>query len=281
MGSSTRQVRVTINGYRASVTLHDCGDPAAPTILALHGFTGSGADFTALQQALGNASASWILPDFMGHGKSEAPPVIDPYQLPAALRLIDQARAIARDSGKLLLLAYSMGGRLALHYLRYAVPLPAILIGTSPGLDGEIERSQRREADRVWIDMMGQSMERFCEAWEQQPLIRPQTAIQEPFRNELASRRRGNASVGLANSLAACGTGVLPSLWTCLGKLPPVVLCHGSEDAKFREIAQIMQATNNTFRVRDIPASGHSPHLEAPEAMANLVREELDSLLYR
>ncbi|MEX0326892.1 MAG: alpha/beta fold hydrolase [Puniceicoccaceae bacterium] len=280
MHSEQKRVLIPLAGYAASVTLHDCGDSAAPTLLALHGFGGSGKDFEQLRQSFGR-KVSWICPDFMGHGESESPDILDPYQLPAVLRLIDQARALAPDPGKVLLLGYSMGGRLALHYLRHATPMPALLIGISPGLQEAGERARRRQSDREWIQLMNGSMEQFCTKWEQQDLIHPQTLIEEPFRSHLASRRRRNSAVGLSNTLLASGTGVLTSLWTHLPRFPPLVLCYGSEDAKFGNIARKMQVANSRFVVREVPDSGHSPHLENPVELASLIEVELDSLLYR
>ncbi|MEX0330366.1 MAG: alpha/beta fold hydrolase [Puniceicoccaceae bacterium] len=274
------RVKVQVAGYAASMSQHNCGDPAAPTILALHGFSGSGKDFDPLRLALGS-TVSWICPDFMGHGESEAPEVLDPYRLPAVLSLIDQARSMAHDPGNILLLGYSMGGRLALHYLRYAKAMPALLIGASPGLQDATERAQRRQSDQEWIRRLDVSVEHFCNDWEMQPLIVPQTLIEEPFRSQLASRRRGNRKVGLQNALLAGGTGVLPSLWHHLSELPSISLCHGSEDGKFRETANRMQAAHAGFTVHELPDSGHSPHLENPKAMASLISGELDSPLYR
>ena len=281
MSSGERQVRIAVAGYTASVSVLDSANPSAPSLLALHGFTGSGEDFGQLRQALPAGEFSWIRPDFMGHGKSDAPDVVDPYQLPAVLRLIDQARSLAPDPDKVILLGYSMGGRLALQYLHHARPMPAILIGASPGLDNREERAARRASDRVWMELLDESMEGFCRKWEAQPLIEPQTRIEEPFRTSLAARRRGNSPSGLQNSLAACGTGVIPSLWNHLEKLPGLVLCHGSMDTRFRDIAHLMRKANPAFSVHEIPASGHAPHLENPAALAALLQGLPESLLYR
>ena len=135
----------------AAVTVRAARNRDAPTVLALHGFTGSGEDFLPLREALGADRAHWILPDFMGHGASSSPDVLDPYCLPAALRLIDAARRKAPDPRRVVLVGYSMGGRLALHYLRWAAPLPCLLIGASPGLEDPGERKTRRQQDRRWI----------------------------------------------------------------------------------------------------------------------------------
>ena len=275
MDSSTGRVTCNIAGYTASVALHGGSHPSKPTILALHGFSGSGKDFQPLREALGQDRVNWICPDFMGHGESESPNVIDPYTLPAAMRLIDFARQLAPDPNKVLLLAYSMGGRIALHYLRHARPLPAILIGSSPGLEDPEARNDRRINDQKWFSLLDNSMEIFCTAWEDQPLIRPQTTLPEPFRGKLAERRRRNSPTGLKHSLLICGTGVLPSLWNHIKSVPPVTLIHGELDEKCKGIALLLAQANSGMTVCEVPKAGHSPHLESPTAVASTVGEIL------
>jgi 2-succinyl-6-hydroxy-2,4-cyclohexadiene-1-carboxylate synthase len=265
---------ITVRGYRAAVRVRMAADPAVPTVLALHGFTGSGEDFAEVHSAAGAGSVNWICPDFMGHGASDSPPVLDPYCLPACLQLIDKARQLAPDPQRVILLGYSMGGRIALHYLLRAAPLPALLIGCSPGLADAAERAARRAADQAWIRLLADpaGMEVFAGAWERQALIEPQTRLPEPLRSALAGRRRANNPAGLANSLLATGTGALPGLWDQLDRLPPLLLAHGGHDLKFASIARAMAARNSAFSVKEIASAGHAPHLEQPAGVAAILR---------
>ena len=279
MGSEQTSTHLSVCGYPVAVNGDFAAGTSAPTILALHGFTGSGDDFLPLKEALGPGLANWICPDFMGHGRSACPPVLDPYTLPACLSLIDQARGLAPDPDKLVLLGYSMGGRLALHYLRWANPLPVILIGCSPGLLDPGDRAKRRKSDSAWISLLQSSLERFCVKWEEQPLINPQTLLPDPIRSALLERRRQNNPVGLVHSLLGSGTGVLPSLWNDLTNLPPLTLVHGQNDEKFGKVASEMQRTNQTFSIRSVPGCGHAPHLEKPALLAEILRETCNSLL--
>ncbi len=271
---------IQIAGYRASVAIHHAADPKAPTILALHGFTGCGEDFLPLRQALGERTAHWICPDFMGHGASDSPNVLDPYLLPATISLIEQARRMAPKPDRVLLLAYSMGGRLALHYLLRVQPLPAILIGTSPGLATASERANRRRADRKWIRLLSgrDPRDAFSREWERQSLIAPQTQLAEPLRSIIARRRRMNNPVGLIHSLMAAGTGALPGLWDKLDHLPPLTLAFGLADRKFGEVGAKMAGLNPHFQLMEIPGAGHAPHLERPSAISRLLVEKLGAL---
>ncbi|MFO7725460.1 MAG: alpha/beta fold hydrolase, partial [Oceanipulchritudo sp.] len=177
-----------LGGHRAHVRVLPAARADAPTLVALHGFTGSGADFGPLREALGGNRFGWILPDFMGHGHSEAPAVIDPYLLPNLLQLVEQSRRLAGDPARVHLLGYSMGGRIALQYLARARPLPCLLVSASPGLDDVEERRRRRQADRALIDLRTDTVEGFCTRWESLSLIFPQTRLGEPLASELQAR---------------------------------------------------------------------------------------------
>lgn len=271
---TTKWIRIA--GHSAAVHVWPAECPGAPVFLALHGFTGSGMDFLPLREAMGGPRFTWICPDFMGHGSSESPDCIDPYLLVNAFFLIDAARRLGEQAGRVHLLAYSMGGRLGLHYLRRASPLQAMFIGASPGLAGTDDRRARREADAGLIRPGPAAIGAFCDKWESQPLIAPQTRLAEPLRSELANRRRTNNPAGLRNTLLACGAGVLPDLWKDLPRLPPAHLLHGERDGKFSAIAEEMERIHPRFTRLSVPACGHSPHLENPGGLARLL---LDAVL--
>jgi 2-succinyl-6-hydroxy-2,4-cyclohexadiene-1-carboxylate synthase len=251
---------------------------SVPTILALHGFTGSGLDFLPLREALGPDPANWLLPDFKGHGESDSPDNPDAYSLNTALDSIERVRNLAPDPDNVLLLGYSMGGRIALHYLRRHTQLHAFLIGSSPGLVTNEERTGRIEMDDRWRQFLlagTHSVETFCENWESQPLIQPQNTLPDPLRRDIKARRRDNNPTGLAHSLYGLGTAALPELWSQLETLPPVHLVHGQRDVKFGEIARLMSEQNPAFEIHAIADSGHSPHLENPTVTAGYLARVL------
>jgi 2-succinyl-6-hydroxy-2,4-cyclohexadiene-1-carboxylate synthase len=271
------KIRVPLCGHHAAVNRYQpVGDNPQWSLVALHGFTGSGADFSALREAMSGLAIEWLCPDFMGHGASDKPTNVDPYRLPAALALIDRARRMARMGSRVILLGYSMGGRLALHYLKWAQPLPAILIGASPGIEDASERAKRRERDADLIRAASGNIEAFCEAWEGQELIQPQTLLPEPLRSQISGRRRQNNLLGLVNSLAGCGSGALPSLWSDLAQLPELACLYGEKDHKFSEIAMRMQAGCTRVHAHAIEAAGHAPHLENPDRVAAFLINHLE-----
>ena len=80
--------------------------------IALHGFTGEGADFADLRSHL-PAAADFLAPDLPGHGARRGLRQAGDYSLRAHLAIIDEA--VGGHEG-VTLLGYSMGGRLALHW---------------------------------------------------------------------------------------------------------------------------------------------------------------------
>lgn len=249
----------------------------AATLIALHGFTGSGLDFEALWDSPVLESCEWLCPDLPGHGKSVLPDNCDPCRLLPQLLLIDKLRSEVAHSGRVLLVGYSMGGRLALHYLHRARPLPCFLIGASPGIAEAAARKKRRLADRQLIDPEACDIDTFCERWESQPLIAPQKRICEPMRSRIAERRRRQSPRGLAASLAGCGTGALPGLWAKLPSLPPFHCMAGANDKKFVEISRRMKARNPRIQYWTLKGCGHAAHLEDPDGVAAILARDITS----
>jgi 2-succinyl-6-hydroxy-2,4-cyclohexadiene-1-carboxylate synthase len=78
--------------------------------------------------------------------------------------------------------------------------------------------------------------------------------------------------VGLARALRGLGTGALASVWDRLGELTvPVALVVGERDEKFRGIATRMAAGLPRAQVVVVPGAGHAVHLEAPDAVAEVI----------
>ena len=235
----------------------------APTLVLLHGFTHTGRSWDPVMAALGERYRA-LAPDIRGHGTaSQAQPV-------TVEAVIGD---VAEAGGEAFTLAgYSMGARLALHA---ALALHdrverLILIGASPGIADQAERSARREADERLADETEElSIEEFAHQWASNPVLADQPPT---VRAAAAADRLQNSPTGLARALRALGTGALPSLWGRLGELQmPVVLVVGERDLKFQTITKQMAEAIPHAEVTVVARSGHAVHLEAPQAVARAI----------
>ena len=244
----------------------------AATLLALHGFTGSGRTWDALAAALG-PDVAVVAPDLPGHGANLPDDEAEYALARTAERLWEalDARGVARPH----VLGYSMGGRLALRValLRPGRVRALVLESASPGIAGEAERAARVARDRALAaDVERDGVAAFVDRWERLPLWDSQAALPDAVRAGLRAARLANDRRGLARSLGGAGAGADPPLHDRLAGLAmPVLLVAGALDAKYVALAHEMAARMPRARVAIVPDAGHAVHLERPAAFAALV----------
>ncbi len=235
-----------------------------PTVVLLHGFTHTGRSWDPVVAALGERYLP-LAPDIRGHGRAGDR---EPVTLTA---VIDDLASIGAPA--FTLAGYSMGGRIALHA---ALALEdrvrrLVLIGASPGIADPAERERRRlDDERLAGELEAMDIEAFAERWSATPVLagQPRSVLAAAHADRLRS-----SPGGIARALRGLGTGALPSLWDGLGKLElPVTLVVGERDHKFQSIAFQMAGAIADAKVVVVPGSGHAVHLEAPEAIADLLR---------
>ncbi|MEX1218300.1 MAG: alpha/beta fold hydrolase [Acidimicrobiales bacterium] len=232
----------------------------APVVL-LHGFTQTSQCWGPLAVRLAE-NRPVIAIDLPGHGGS------------GTLRadLVQTASLVADQIEPAMVLGYSLGGRVALHLAlsRPDVVQQLVLIGATGGIDNEEERFARRTADNALasrIESIGVSA--FLDEWLSQPLFSSLTEIQA-----CRAARKTNTSAGLSASLRLCGVGTQTPLWERLNELQmPVLILAGEYDQKFIALGQRLASgigLNAEFRV--IKRSGHSAHLENPDAVLTAIQ---------
>lgn len=273
MNARARERFIEAEGVSLRVLSEGEGDPA----LVLHGFTGSAESMACVSEGL-RAHLCVHRVDLVGHGRSSSPSELEPFEMPrcvAQLEALLDALALER----VLLIGYSMGGRVA---LSFAVAHPdrvaeLILVGTTPGLSDSHERAARRHSDEKLADeIVSDGIERFVDVWMANPLFASQARLGQAALAQARAERLTGSAHGWAQSLRGMGTGAMPPLDADLPGLSSPVLCVvGEEDEKFRAIAEQMVAVLPRGRLRMIPLAGHAAHLEQPEAFAAAVREFL------
>lgn len=243
--------------------------------ILLHGFAGSARAWGGtLSRGLRAAGIEPVTVDLPGHGADVGRSRPSDFTLGATLRRMDEA-----VDGVVDLIGYSMGGRVALHY---AMTRPAsvrrlVLESSSPGLETEESRRERRSADEELARrIVERGVEAFVDAWEELPLFASRRRLPEATRSLHRSRRLQNDPLSLAASLRGVGTGVLSSLWGQLPELAiPTLLLVGAEDEKFVDIARRMERRLPRATVVVVEGAGHTVHLERPDAWLDAVADFL------
>ncbi|MDO8611872.1 MAG: 2-succinyl-6-hydroxy-2,4-cyclohexadiene-1-carboxylate synthase [Dehalococcoidia bacterium] len=244
-----------------------------PAVLLLHGFTGSAASWAPFMGAWHGFTL--IAPDLLGHGASDHPADSGHYSMERCvedlLALLDRLSV-----GRVAVVGYSMGGRVALH-LALAAPerlWALVLESVSPGIDDPGERAARRESDEALAGAIErEGVEAFVARWESQPLFASQARLPPAVRDELRRQRLRNSAQGLANSLRGMGAAAQEPLWDRLREVQaPALLIAGALDAKYCALARRMAQGLPRARVEIVPDAGHAVHLEQPEAFAGAVR---------
>ncbi|PSL31131.1 2-succinyl-6-hydroxy-2,4-cyclohexadiene-1-carboxylate synthase [Planomicrobium soli] len=264
---------VTANGVRYHVEV--INETKQPTIVFLHGFTGSTNTWRPVVEKFHNFKI--VLIDLIGHGKSESPESWERYTMEQQIADLDTVftKLALTD---ITLAGYSMGGRTA---LAYACTFPErlhtlILESASPGLQTEEEQKKRRDSDAALATrIVKDGLPAFIDFWENIPLFGSQNKLQAPVKQALRQERLGQNPDGLANSLRGMGTGSQISYWEALEGLQiPVLLVVGSLDLKFEGIGKAMLALIPDARL-EIVEAGHAIHVEKPLEFATMVEEYL------
>ena len=251
---------------------------SGPPLLLLHGFTGSGALWTALGTEFGRRYRT-IAVDLLGHGNADAP--ADPARYGMERCVADVAALLdVLAVAPTAVLGYSMGGRVALA-LALAHPqrvTALVLEGATPGIADPAERLARVAHDAALADRIERDgVAAFVDEWMRQPLFASQQHLAPAARAAARALRLANRPRGLAGALRGLGSAAQEPLWHRLHELRlPTLLLAGEGDAKFRRLADAMAQRLPDATVRIVPHAGHATHLENPAAFARLVSDFLD-----
>ena len=265
----------TLNHYQLYYSLS--GSPQNPPLLLLHGFMGSGEDFSEVLESLSRKFYCITL-DLPGHGQTQVLGGNQFHKMPEVSQgIVELLKEL--QTAPCFLLGYSMGGRLALYLaLEFPQYFPKVILESgSPGLATEIEREERRQKDELLAKQLETNdLQLFVQGWYHQPLFHS-LKKHHKFNHVLQSRLQNNP-LELAKSLRYMGPGVQPSLWE---KLPEnqvdLLLLAGQSDGKFIKIHQEMCQIAPRTQWQIIPHSGHNIHLENVPAWLTAIQEFLSS----
>lgn len=238
----------------------------SPPVVALHGFTQTGAMFAELAGLLGREV---LAPDVPGHGRSAD------YPASFASTVSGVADVVASVGGPVPLLGYSQGGRVALAVALERPELVShlVLVSTSLGIEDEVERGERLRADESLADgLRADGLEAFLDRWLIQPLFEGLERRGATWKAGDRAARLENTAEGLASALAGMGQGAQPYFGRSLGDLHmPVLVIAGGLDEKYVSIARSMSLAMPFATLRIIAGAGHAVIGELPRVVGDLV----------
>lgn len=273
-------MKIQIRGVEYSYTVKEGTDPKRIPWLMLHGFTGTKATFSEVTEAL--VTETIISLDLVGHGETAYHVAEKRYSMEE--QILDIALFLEElKLPKVLLLGYSMGGRVA---LGFAANYPdkvnkLILESSSPGLKTNREQEMRREHDaKLAKSIIKDGLTKFVESWENLPLFATQKQLSTEIKSRIRDERLSQNPIGLAISLEQLGTGSQPSYWQELKQIQfPVYLLIGETDLKFKQLAEEMGTLFPHSKLVEFAGAGHAPHIEQPMLFAKYLQEIADNQL--
>lgn len=269
---------IELLGDRYHVEHH--GDPNGEAVLFLHGFSQSSATWLpVIEELLGTREGErlhLVLLDLIGHGRSAKPEDPAPYALDHVVESIEALR-VSAGLGRIHLVGYSMGGRIALAYaVRYPGSLRTLVLeSASFGPRTPEERASMAERDRALAERLHASTpEEFAGWWAQMPVLASQGDLPDAMREAEAAMRRDNDVRALALATLGAGQGAMPDLWDAASRLPvPLTYLTGTRDERYAALASAAEAEWG-LDVRRFQ-TGHNVHLEAPEEYTRTLSEVL------
>lgn len=249
-------------------------DSSLPYLILLHGFMGTGLNFSHLIEPL-STFCNPITIDLLGHGQSDT--CTDPYLYTTGKQVFHIQSILNRlQIRNLHLYGYSMGGRLALQLLHHYPDFfkSAIIESSHCGLKNESDRLERRNNDEILAGEMEQNFESFLNKWTQLPLF---DSTPEFFKESYKKVMLTQDSNSMAASLRGFGAGEMPFICTHLKEIKtPIHLIAGELDPKYHLLMQQISAMNLYFTFECIPNAGHRVHTDQPD----LLIESIHKFLY-
>jgi 2-succinyl-6-hydroxy-2,4-cyclohexadiene-1-carboxylate synthase len=273
-----QEINVQLRAVDVFIRYEDKGNGLP--IVFLHGFTGDSRDWVDFAKRV-VIDRPWVAIDLLGHGKTGVPVSSSRAHMREQVAILEAVFDYL-DIPSVVLLGYSMGGRVA---LAYTISLPTrvaglILESASPGLKTEQERASRRADDaKLATQILELGIAAFIEKWENTPLFSSQKRLSLEILQHQRDIRTSQKAIGLANSLRGMGTGSQPSLWSELHHVQtPLLLLSGEYDTKFTQLAVSMQNEIHHAKHVIIKGAGHNVHLESPHAFWVLVRRFMKAI---
>ncbi len=252
--------KTIINGLEINYKIAGEG----PAILVLHGWGGASDSWVEVQEILAQKGYKVICPDFPGFGKT--PPPIDPWDVG------DYANLILNFTQKLgldnfFLLGHSFGGRISIKFVtQYPDKIKILILCASAGIK---PKPGLKTIIIFWLAKIGNVI--FAPKY----LRRFKDSVRNFFYFSLRNRDYVKANGVMRKTIKkVLAEDLLPDLskiktktlivWGKIDKMVPL------------KYGYIFKEKIENSELEVLPKIGHSPHLEIPRKLAEIVSEFLN-----
>lgn len=223
---------------------------------------------------------NYLAPDLPGHGKTRILIKQEYFSLSGMANLILNHIIKPLNIRHLILVGYSMGGRLALTIMEQ-IPekiTGLVLESANPGIAGHQERKKRE----VWDTLQAKKLRTmpfrdFLQEWYKQPLF--DSLRKQPFFPELLNDKMHHSPFKLSLVMKYAGTGTMRPKWNFIRQSTvPIMYISGEYDKKYVGIGQQLNRINPSISHIIIKNAGHNVHLEQPASYINYLNRFFLSL---
>jgi 2-succinyl-6-hydroxy-2,4-cyclohexadiene-1-carboxylate synthase len=262
------------SGIKLNVEIPKEFDKRKDVVLLLHGFTGCAEDWLPIIDLLPE-NFNYVCLDLIGHGKSDHPVAPEFYYTDSIIEQIKTVKERIIKDSKIILVGYSMGGRVALSYaIKYPDDIKGLVLeSSSAGIKNDTERNKRYEEDLKLIEFISShTMEEFIDFWQDQEMFNTQRRFSNDKLKRLKKIKYNNSKIGLMNTLRGFSTGIMPPLHDKLKTIPTkVILISGELDTKYTFINSKIVRGFHKAKHKVVKNSGHNTHLEEPKRFVEII----------
>jgi 2-succinyl-6-hydroxy-2,4-cyclohexadiene-1-carboxylate synthase len=256
------------------ISIQTLGDPGKCAIVCIHGFMGQSEDWQSVMNGLPR-HLFYVLVDLPGHGRVD---IAESTTVEGVLADLYN-RLIALGVQEVVLLGYSMGGRIALQFLKtYPNFVCGIgLLSSSLGIEDDVDREFRAKADASLAQKIASKpIDEFLETWYRLPMfgqLKHSSAYEE-----MLNRRLGLDPAQIAKVLEVFGPSTHAYLGDVLESPIPRLYVAGILDKAYAQLAKDVQTKYGVSETYILPDAAHAILIEKPAEVASLLARFLERI---
>ena len=254
------------------------GEVNSPSVLLIHGFTGSHRNWAFTARALNEVGWLTLTPDNPGHGVSEAPQAPDAYSMASVAHLLHQ---LAEELHVLpaVVIGHSLGGAIA---ERFALSFPdsvrgLVLVGSAGGATGP-----DRQANAAHLPALEEAFQRGgMKAVFDTQIELGLRRYPENFSSLMLTLHRREFAKTSWEGFRFAGRALRLRKETLSGLTQwqkPTLIVHGEKEyPNLVSVADDLEKTIPQAQREIIPGSGHNPQIESPQAFNRVLLKFLQN----